>query len=77
MPTPTVGKIIQYLPSGAFTSQGVDFTQIQAGIIVQTNSSGQAILRIFGNDGSDYTINANEDDTQTIPNTWTYASQTS
>jgi len=76
MPTPSVGKVVQYVPSQAVDNiNGTDYNQIQAGIITHVNP---VCLKVFGDDGRDFLIsNAIEDDTQTTPNSWTYANQTS
>lgn len=78
MPTPSVGKIIQYLPSNAIDSQNnVDVMGIQAGVILQV--SPWVNLRVFASDvNRDFVVtNVPQDDTQATPNSWTYASQTS
>ena len=76
MPTPSIGKVVQYLPAQAVdAANGVDFTQVQAGVIVNVNPT---ILKVFGNDGRDLILaGVVQDDTQTTPNSFTWANQAS
>jgi hypothetical protein len=77
MPTPSIGKVVQYLPSNAVDSaNNVDVMGLQAALIIQVTP--WVNLRVFASDvNRDFVVtNVPEDDTQTTPNSWTYASQT-